>query len=423
MRKVKNANRFNLLKALALTALMIAGCNGTGDKKKNEMEDSYEKGKYGFDVNFLRKNSITTLELSDSLTGASVLIAPGLQGRVMTSTSEGMDGLSYGWINYKFIESGTVSSQFNPYGGEERLWLGPEGGPFSIYFPEGADQVFENWKVPEILDTLPFELVTKNNRTARFRKDFSLSNASGFELKMDVERTVRLMDRPETEKSLGMPLGDSVSFVAFESKNVLTNRGLSAWTKESGFLSIWMLAMFTPSEQGTVFIPYREGDEKELGSIVNDDYFGKVPPDRLIVRGNTVYFKTDGKFRSKIGIGPSRALPFCGSFDPVKGVLTVLWYSSPGSNEGYVNSKWGAQDNPLSGDVVNSYNDGPVADGSVMGPFYEIESSSPAALLKPGESISHIQRIYHFRGSKSNLDELTRKLFNLSTAEIADIFN
>ncbi|MCU0363815.1 MAG: hypothetical protein MUE32_10690, partial [Bacteroidales bacterium] len=69
------------------------------------MEKSYEKGKYGYDVNFLKQHNINTIELKDSLTGASVLIAPGLQGRVMTSSSEGRDGQSYGWINYRFIEA------------------------------------------------------------------------------------------------------------------------------------------------------------------------------------------------------------------------------------------------------------------------------------------------------------------------------
>ncbi|MCK7536057.1 MAG: hypothetical protein MZV63_36265 [Marinilabiliales bacterium] len=52
----------------------------------------------------------------------------------MTSSVNGSAGVSFGWINYKHIESGKLSTQFNPFGGEERIWFGPEGGPFSIYF-------------------------------------------------------------------------------------------------------------------------------------------------------------------------------------------------------------------------------------------------------------------------------------------------
>ena len=73
---------------------------------------------------------------------------PAYQGRVMTSTAGGDDGMSFGWINHSFIESGKQDPQINVYGGEERFWLGPEGGPYSIYFKAGAEQVFENWMVP-----------------------------------------------------------------------------------------------------------------------------------------------------------------------------------------------------------------------------------------------------------------------------------
>ena len=180
--------------------------------------------------------------------------------------------------------------------------------------------------------------------------------------------------------------------------------------------------MFNPSENGVVFIPFKKGDESELGKIVNDDYFGKVPSDRLIINDGILYFKIDGKFRSKIGISPQRALPYCGSYDPDNQVLTILWYSAPKETERYVNSKWGEQDFPFDGDVVNSYNDGPVEDGSIMGPFYEIESSSPAAMLSRGDRLTHTQGIFHITGSEEKLTLITEKIFNCSISEIKKIF-
>ena len=99
-----------------------------------------------------------------------------------------------------------------------------------------------------------------------------------------------------------------------------------AWTKEGGLLSIWMLCMFNPTPSTTVFIPYQKEGE---GVIVNDDYFGKVPSDRLIVDDGTIYFKIDGKFRSKIGLPYNRATSLCGSYDSEKKVLTLLWCSIP----------------------------------------------------------------------------------------------
>jgi hypothetical protein len=340
----------------------------------------------------------------------------------MTSAADGKEGASFGWINYGLFESGIVSKQFNPYGGEERLWLGPEGGPFSIYFEKGKEQSFANWVVPKEIDTVSYNIVYQTPQRVSFQKEFTLTNYSGTSLQIGIERTVKLLTREETQNALSLPLDTSLRCVAFLSENILVNKGRTAWNKQTGVLSLWMLAMFNPSTEGVVFIPYKKGNENELGKIVNDDYFGKVPPERLIVKDGIVFFKTDGKLRSKIGISPLRALPWCGSYDPQKKVLTLLWCSLPEEPSEYVNSKWGKQDNPLKGDAINSYNDGPNDTGDVMGPFYEIEGSSPAAFLSPGQKITHIQRIFHITGDEKKLNIITEKIFNLSLTQIKQVF-
>jgi len=405
-----------------VSLVFLIACSSSGNKNSNKMKTSVNKGTYGSDVAFFTEKGIKTVELKDAESKASVLIIPDYQGRVMTSTVSGSEGVSFGWINYKFIEASKVSSQFNPYGGEERLWLGPEGGPFSIYFKKGVEQIFSNWVVPKEIDTEPFDIVAQTPESVSFRKDFSLDNASGTKLEIGIERTIKLLNVTEAEHALGLPIDKSLSFVAYESENTLINKGQSGWSEQSGALSVWMLAMFNPSAKGVVFIPFRKGTESESGKIVTDDYFGKVPSDRLIIKDGILFFKTDGKFRSKIGISPLRALPYCGSYDPEKQVLTLLWHSSPDKPSKYVNSKWGDQAFPFSGDVVNSYNDGPVADGSIMGPFYEIESSSPAAMLTSGSKITHSQRIFHITGNEDKLSLITEKLFNYSISEIKGAF-
>ena len=387
------------------------------------MTTNLSKGSYGFDVSFFLKNKINIIELKDTGSHARVIVVPDYQGRVMTSTAGGNEGKSFGWINYSFIESGKRSNQFNPYGGEERLWLGPEGGPFSIYFKKDVSQEYSNWVVPKEIDTESFVVTAQFPKSVSFRKDFTLTNASGTNMQIGIERKVSILSREEAEHALNLRMDDSLSFVAYESENTLINKGNSNWTKISGALSVWMLAMFNPSAEGVVFIPFKTGNEIELGKVVNDDYFGKVPPDRLIINDGILFFRTDGKFRSKIGISPKRAMPICGSYDPESQALTLLWYSAPVKPSAYVNSKWGNQVDPLDGDVVNSYNDGPVEDGSIMGPFYEIESSSPAAMLTAGGKITHTQRIFHITGNENKLTEVTEKLFNLSISEINQAFN
>ncbi|MFO7668412.1 MAG: DUF6786 family protein [Bacteroidales bacterium] len=387
------------------------------------MKTPFNKGTYGFDVEFLARNNIDFVELTIPESKATVLIVPGFQGRVMTSSASGNEGTSYGWINYSLIESGKKSDQFNPFGGEERFWLGPEGGPFSIYFEEGEEQAFPNWNVPKEIDTESFDLISQDPQSVSFRKEFSLMNASGTKLQIGVKRSVRILSRNEAEDALSVHLDPSLSFVGYESENILMNRGGFDWDRSTGALSVWMLSMFNPSEKGVVVIPYKTGDETGSGKIVTDDYFGKVAPDRLITGNGILLFKTDGKSRSKIGLSPHRALPYCGSYDSENRVLTLLKYSLPDQPSVYVNSKWGEQEDPFLGDVLNAYNDGPVEDGSIMGPFYEIESSSPAALISAGDQIIHTQQIFHITGEEDRLSFITEKLFGMAIEEIKEAFN
>ncbi len=397
----------------------FVSCSPTSKKQNSKPMNEYEKGSYGYDAAFLKANNIDFVELSDENETAKVLVIPQLQGRVMTSSATGNNGLSFGWINYNFIQSGEKSNQFNPFGGEERFWLGPEGGPFSIYFKEGDEQIFENWLVPPVLDTENYSIIEKTSTSVAFEKNTTLVNVSGTEFKIGINQKVSLLTRNELYSAIPVNLPDELfHIVVYQSENKITNLGENPWTKESGLLSIWMLSMFNPSPATTVFIPYNSEPE---GKIVNDEYFGKVPSDRLIVEDGTVFFKIDGEYRSKIGIPPGRAKNLCGSFDSKSNVLTLLWCSLPDEPAEYVNSQWGEQENPFVGDVINSYNDGPV-DGKIMGPFYEIETSSPAAQLQPGESLTHVQRVVHIQGATADLAGFVNKLFNLDLNSVVNKF-
>jgi hypothetical protein len=80
---------------------------------------------------------------------------------------------------------------------------------------------------------------------------------------------------------------------------------------------------------------------------------------------------------------------------------------------------WEIQKEPFAGDVVNSYNDGPPAPGAKpLGPFYELETSSPAAALSPGDSLTHVHRTFHFQGGEAELDALARRLLGTSLAQV-----
>ena len=395
---MKLKNMKNILLWIAAIAVATS-CNSKKD---------FKMGTYAYDAQFLKEHNVQYKELISADGNAKVMVIPAWQGRVMTTSASGDEGDSYGWINYRFIKEGKINPQFNPVGGEERFWLGPEGGPFSLYFKEGAEQVYENWLVPPVIDTEAYDIKAENGNSIRFVKDTQVKNASGTTFNINIDRTVSLMDNAEIESEYGIELGKDLKVVAYKSENKITNTGTEAWKKETGLVSVWMLSHFNPTPTTTVFIPYNQDAE---GTIVNDEYFGKIPADRLITDNGILYFKIDGKWRSKLGIPAGRATGLCGSYDSSKGVLTILSCQLPQEPASYVNGQWGPQDDPFAGDVINAYNDGPLEDGSIMGPFYEIETSSPGAELAPGTPLTHSQKVIHIQGSEEELAPIVKKIF------------
>lgn len=370
---------------------------------------------FGADVAFLRQH-VDTLVLGADAAGPRVAVVPAYQGRVMTSTATGDRGTSYGWINYELIAAGDLGPHMNVFGGEDRFWLGPEGGQFAIFFGQGDEFTFENWQTPAVIDTEPYSLVGRGAEYARFRQDAELVNYSGTGFRIRIEREVRLLGASAARDHLDVDAGGARS-VAYETRNVVFNRG-EDWSKDTGLLSIWILGMFKPSPATTVVIPFRVGSA--LGPVVNDAYFGKVPEERLRVGDGVLFFAGDGRHRSKIGISPRRAKPVCGSWDATRGVLTIVQYNQPDrSVVDYVNSMWELQEEPYEGDVVNSYNDGSPAPGKPpLGPFYELETSSPALALRHEDRVEHIQRTFHFEGSTEDLDRIARRVLGVGLAEI-----
>ena len=401
--------------------MTLASCNNNDSNNSSAETDSskneYAKGTFGYDLAFLEKYHKDLVTLGEDSTGAQVIIAPAYQGRVMTSTADGKKGISFGWVNHELIASGKPAEHINAFGGEERLWLGPEGGQFSVYFKKGAEFKFENWFVPKEFDTEPFISVSSTKSEAKFEKEMHLENYSGNKFDLVVNRAIHLLNKSSIDSALGIPIPQQVQAVAFESDNSITNKGTRKWDKKTGMLSIWILSMMNASENTTVVVPYKQGDSTKLGKILTDDYFGKVPADRLKVNDGLILFRADANHRSKIGLSPSRALPMLASYDGVNNVLTIAQFSLHAGATDYVNSLWKIQDNPFAGDAVNSYNDGPI-DGKQMGKFYEIESSSPAAALAPGQTIHHLHRTIHLKGSKEDLDKIAMKLLGVGVDAI-----
>jgi hypothetical protein len=363
------------------------------------------------DVAFLSK--FGPVKVFESPGGGRIAVSAKYQGRVMTSAVE-PTGRSLGFINRKFIEEGKTGTAFDNYGGEDRFWLGPEGGQYALYFPQGKPFVFSNWQTPHAMQEGEWKAQDMGPSSVTFARGMSLANYRGTKFDVDVERKVSLLSAKEAADGLGLGIPPSVKWVGFATTNTITNKGSAPWTRETGLPSVWILGMFAPVPGTSVVIPF---ETKGPGEIVNDRYFGKVPSDRLTVRADQGYllFKCDGQYRSKIGLGPSRAKPALGSYSHDSNLLTIVLYTKPAGATRYVNSMWETQKEPYGGDVVNSYNDGPTEPGKPsLGGFYEIESSSPAAELAPGATLTHVHQTFHFTGPREALDQIAKKTLGVS---------
>lgn len=406
---MKNSGILTLLLGILL---IYSGCS-----EKNQPNT------FGDDVDFLKEYTKVVL-LRDSLNQSMVAVCPQLQGRVMTSSSDGLNGQSYGWINYDLISSGENNPHFNAFGGEERIWFGPEGGQFSLFFSKGDPFDLDHWYTPPAVNEEPFSISGQGDQFVEFSKHITLMNYGGFVFDLNLNRKVSLLGAVEVNKLLESNIPESLDMVAYETTNEIVNTGKEPWVKETGLISIWILSMFNPSKETTIVIPFTEGDTDSLGAIVKDDYFGKVPSDRLIVRDKHIFFKGDGLYRSKIGLSFHRAKNVLGSYDAGNRLLTIVHYNKPDSLQEYVNSSWEIQEEPYKGDVINSYNDGPTTPGGKpLGPFYELETSSPAAQLNPGESLVHQHRVMHFKGSGDALNELAISVLKININDIKNACN
>lgn len=403
-----------LLQLTLLGTLLAGAChNNQPARQQAEVPKTYSPGSFGYDLDFLRgHDSVIVLQRDGGK--AQVIVSAKYQAKVFTSTAEGYGGKSFGWIHYKAF-TGPLDPHMNAYGGENRIWLGPEGGRFSLFFPKGAAMEFANWKTPAAFDSEAWKVTKQDTISVSLQKDMQLVNYTGTPLSLSVTRDVIILSRRVIDSML-QSQDTALRVVGYRTFNTMTNTGAQPWTESTGMPCIWMLDMFNPSPATVIVIPHKEGEK-----VATTDYFGEIPSNRIKIDSNTLFFKADGKNRGKLGIHPHYSLPRAGSYDALNKVLTLTIFDiEPAGN--YLNQEWKTTKAPFSGDAVNAYNDGPLADGSQMGPFYEIESVSPAAFLKPGQSLSHQHMVFHLTGDEAALDKISRQWLGVSLDVIKKVF-
>jgi hypothetical protein len=403
------------LSLLAISAMALGSCHM--DVPKNQPADTAARGTFAYDLKFLKaKDSVVVLKNNEG--SGEIIISPKYQAKVFTSTANGEMGRSFGWVNYKAFDLKQPDSHMNAFGGEDRLWLGPEGSKFALFFKPGTAMTFDNWHTPAAVDHESWKLDSSDSKNASLSKTTTMQNYAGTELNIKLDRNIHILENTDIAQMLGIALDTAVKAVGFSTATSITNTGTTAWDKTSGAPCLWNLDMFTPSPSVVIVVPY---EQNTTGKIATTDYFGQIPPDRVKTINGTLFFKADGKSRGKLGMPPNRIKKYAGSYDAANNVLTLITYDFD-TKATYLNQEWKTDKDPFIGDVVNAYNDGPLANGTQMGPFYEIESVSPAAFLAPNEKLTHKHSVFHFTGSKDGLNAIAIKTLGVSLKDIQASF-
>src|SRR6478752_624095 len=164
--------RKNIISITLLYLFLTACSDPAANKQSGDPLPVFKEGEFGYDLQFLKKQDSALIVLTSGNSG--VIISPKYQAKVFTSTANGDKGLSFGWINYKAF--GKEDAHMNAYGGENRLWLGPEGGKFSLFFKPGTKMIFHNWKTPAPFDKEAWNMNGMDSQSVTMSKTMDLLN-------------------------------------------------------------------------------------------------------------------------------------------------------------------------------------------------------------------------------------------------------
>ena len=395
------------MRLLPLLLLLLAACTSANPSETSRPGPDFPPNPEGaaFDADraFLRSHDSALVTLAS---GRAALVASAkYQGKVFTSTATGEE--SFGYLDYDALEAVAPDPHINGYGGENRLWIGPEGGPLSVFFAADVPFTPDDWYVPAAIDREPWDLVSADSASVVFAKAGQAQSRRGTRFDFRLDREVRLLPAGDIAAGFGVSLPTGVQAVAYRTDNALTNTGTAAWTRETGTLCLWALDMLPASDSAVVIYPLAAGTT--LADV--RPYFGEMDARHRQVRGGTLLFRGDGSFRSKVGLSPKHATGRGGSLDLAAGTLTVIDYDL--DREGaYLGMEWEELSDPYAGDAATTYNDpGPAT-------FYELESIGEAAFLAPGQRAAHRHDVYHFTGPRAQLLALAEELLGVSEAEV-----
>ena len=308
--------------------------------------------------------------------GGRVAVCPDWNGRILTSTCDGLDGNSFGFVNVQAIDN----EQFEKFGGEDQWTISPLIHPFTV------DNV-------------------KENKTA-LQQTLSMTDANGVPVDVHLSRSISLLSR----QAIGSWFGDAVaealeqadvSVVSFRTENIVRSQ-------QKAHIASRQRGMFNASPHTTVIVPTVPEGFAPKPIPVEIDYLGRSPHGRIRHLPQTLLFRADGQGRCRITIPFSSAPPIIGAVELRQGVLTLWTFDLPNGSEE---------------DIIRIYNPGRSHGNELdWATYHEINCFSSAQELLPENSLTYCQCTLHLNADNKVLDDLVQQIFDVSLEAIRSRF-
>ena len=314
----------------------------------------------------------SVIELFDQL-GGRVAVCPEWNGRILTSTCEGLKGESFGCINVQAIDTGL----FESYGGEDHWTFSPAVHSFAV-------ETLKEHKVV-LQRTLP------------------TTDAHGVSGEFHLSRSIFLLNRRNIETLFGDAVADSleradVSAVSFRTENTVKSQ-------EPARVAGRLRGMFNASPNTAIILTTPPEDFDTGRSSVMIDYLGGAPHSRIRYLPQTMLIRGDGRRQCQITLPFPDAPPLIGAIEIRFGTLTLWTYDLP---------------NVSDNDLVRIYNSGrPHTAALDWATHYEINCFSAAQELLPDQSLTYCQSTLHLNAGNDVLDDLVRQIFDVSLEDIS----
>ena len=321
-------------------------------------------------LNYLAQKT-SVVELYDQL-GGRVAVSPEWNGRVLTSTCDGLKGNSFGCVNARAIDA----ERYEYFGGEDHWTISPLTHPFAI------ESIRESKAV--------------------LQRALQTTDALGKKIELKLSRSISLLNRQKIGVWFGDDVTDAleqenVSVVAFRTENTVQSH-------EHAHIASRQRGMFNASPHAFVIISTSPQRFDAAPLPMDIDYLGGAPHRRIRHISQALLVRADGLGRCQVTMPYSASPSILGAVDLRQGTLSLWTFDLPGDSEE---------------DIVRIYNSGfTQAYGLDWAAQYEVNCFSAARKLLPTESLVYCQHTLHLAADDSTLGDLVHQLFDVSLEEI-----